>query len=90
MLVSIKRKHKLYKQFLCNPSETNKINYSKYRNKLTHCLRIAKRKHFADKLEEARCDTKKTWNIINEVLNRKNSKVMPSELVSSTDVQHHI
>ena len=40
---------KLYKKFLHYPTESNKVKYKKYTNKLNHLLRIAKRFHYDSK-----------------------------------------
>jgi hypothetical protein len=37
------KKNKLYKTFLRNPSEKNKTKYKKYKNKLNHIIKMAKK-----------------------------------------------
>ena len=63
---SIKRKNKLFKKSVINENV-----HKKFRNKLNHLLRIAKRKYYEGKLENAKSNTKNTWKILNEVLNKK-------------------
>ena len=78
ILTSIKHKNnlKLFKMYLKNPVDTNKAKYSKYRNKLNHILRIAKKNYFSRKFQETQNDSKSTWSIINNLLNK--NKPRPS------------
>jgi hypothetical protein len=71
LLTSIKRKNKLYKKYLRKPSFENKKTYIDFKNKLNHSIRIAKRLYFETKLKRATSDIKGTWQILNEVTNRK-------------------
>ena len=43
LMKSIKRKNKLYKQFLQSRNPVIESKYKTYKNKLTHSIRIAKR-----------------------------------------------
>ena len=70
---SVKKKHKLYKQFLKHPSPKNEFLYKSYKNKLSHTIRIAKKVYYERKLEEAKSSAKQTWKILNEVLNKRSS-----------------
>ena len=80
LLKSIKRKGKLYKYFLNYPSPANENTYKRFKNKLTHLLRIAKRKFYENQLKCAETNTKNTWKILNEVINRKKeSNKLPSD-----------
>ena len=67
----IKHKNKLYRKFLRNPSEYNKITHKRMRNTLNRILRKAERDHYAALLLEHRNNLKKSWSIINNVLGRK-------------------
>ena len=58
---SVKKKHKLYKQFLKHPSPKNEFLYKSYKNKLTHTIRIAEKVYYERKLEEAKSSAKQTW-----------------------------
>ena len=68
LLNSIKRKNKLYKAYMKNPCDITKFRYSSYRNKLTHLIRISKKKYYADCLKKHKNNPKKSWKIINEIL----------------------
>ena len=72
LIVSIKHKNKLYKNYLKTPTDENKLNYKIYRNKLNHVLRIAKKNHYTDVFNNAKNDIKTTWKNINDVLHKGN------------------
>ena len=61
LLKSIKKKNKLYKQYLSNPSNHSEVHYKRYKNKLIHSLRVAKRLYCDKKLEESKSNVKATW-----------------------------
>ena len=63
LLKSIKKKTRLYKQYLNSPSIDKNIKYKRYKNKLNHSLRIAKRFYYEQLLERNKLNCKKTWNI---------------------------
>ena len=73
LLNSIKRKNKLYKAHLKNPCNATKLRFLKYRNKLTHLLRISEKKYYTDSLKKYSNDVRKSWKIINEILDHKKS-----------------
>ena len=76
---SIKRKHKLHTIFLRKPTPENNKAYKKFKNKLTHILRIAERNHIQIELKSCKSDMRKSWKIIKEVINknRKKSTTLP-------------
>ena len=45
-------------------------SYRKIRNKVTESIRIAKNKYFKDRLLGCSGDSKNTWKVINDVMNR--------------------
>ena len=74
LLKSIKKKNKLYKQYLSNTSNHSEVYYKRYKNKLIHSLRVAKRLYYDKKLEESKSNVKATWRLLNEVINRTKVK----------------
>ena len=74
LLTSIKTKNKLYRKYLKKSSHVNKKLYVDFKNKLNHSIRIAKRLYFETKLKSAASNIKKTWQILNEVINLKKCK----------------
>ena len=57
LLKSIKTKNKLYKKHLQVPKVDNASLYKRYKNKLNHTLRLAKRRYYEKKLEDAKSNT---------------------------------
>ena len=69
---SLKAKNKLYKKYIGNPSPTNVTNYKKkYCNKYNNLIRIAKKRYYSEKFNDASNNLKTTWGVINQLLNRK-------------------
>ena len=81
ILKSIKRKNKLYKQYLCNPTPEIESYYKRYKNKLNHSLRIAKSSYYVRKLENIKSDMKSTWKFLTRLLTKKDQNL---------DYRHHL
>ena len=79
LLKSVKRKNKLYKQYLSDPSSQKKALHKEYRNKLNHSLRIAKRLYYDKKLNESKNNLRATWRVLNDLINRRKPKVNPTQ-----------
>ena len=58
-------------KFLKNPNTTNESYYRKLKRAYKNALKQAYNHHYVDMLKKAGKDSKKTWQIIGEVLNRK-------------------
>ena len=52
---------------------SNEIKYKRYRNKLTHVLKCAETKYYADILEKNRSNLKQTWVILKSIINKNKS-----------------
>ena len=64
------------------PCNSNENNYKTFKNKLNHLLRIAKRMYYEKQLERVKTNTKNTWKILNEVINRKKAiKRLPTDFI---------
>ena len=85
LLKSVKQKNKLYKQYLSNPSLWNEAKYKKYKNKLNHSLRIAKRLYYDKKVSESKSNIRATWRLLNEVLNSKKLRPKPNSVFKVDD-----
>ena len=72
---SIQTRNKLYKSYLRNPTEENGHNYKRYRNLLSNLIRISKKLHYAKELDSVKGDSKLTWKIINDVINKKKDHI---------------
>jgi hypothetical protein len=66
--------NRLYKKYLSNPTLEHEMTYKRHKNKLNHSVRIAKSLHYTKKLERVKSDTKATWRVLNEVINKNKSK----------------
>ena len=76
--ISIKHKNKLYQKYLKHPNLENKNKYYAYRNKLTHLIRKSKSSHYFQLINASKGNSKKSWQVINSVLNRGNKQhVLP-------------
>ena len=71
---SVEIKNRLYKRFLKNRNERNYNIYKKYKNKLNHLIKIAKKDYFENQFIKYKNNVKMTWQTINQVLQRIKSK----------------
>ena len=55
--------------------------YKNYRNVLTKTLKQAKKMYYCNKFNSVKGNSGKTWNVINEILNRNNGSMAPNKLV---------
>lgn len=65
------KKNLLYKHFLVTRRSDDEIHYKTYKNKLTCILRKCERDYYQNLLNSHKSNTKKTWNILNNLLLRK-------------------
>ena len=83
LLKSINKKNRLYKQSVRSSSESCKLRYKMYKNKLNHLIRTAKRLYYDNRFKGAKNDLKLTWKLINEVINKRKTKSsLPSSFKS--------
>ena len=84
MLKTIKRKNKMFTKYKNCPTEKNKIEFRKIRNKVTADLRNKKKKYFQKYFQKFKNDSKKIWDGINLALDQtKNKKSIPTEIVDT-------
>ena len=68
-------KRKLYKHFLKKASHSNEMKYKKYRNKLNHIIRLAKKNYYNNnRFSDSQSILKQTWQTMNELLRRSRSE----------------
>ena len=61
--------------------------YKKYKNKLTHLIKIAKKQYYEEKFEEVKNNHKATWRLINEVINKRKARPsFPSSFKSGNNI----
>lgn len=70
ILKSIRKRNKLYKKSLNNPTPVNITKYKQYRNILTSIIRNSKKTYFSEKFENTRGDMSATWKNINDLLGK--------------------
>ena len=75
---SSKRKQKLYDKFLKTRSKQDELNYKTYKNLFQKLLKKVKTNYYSSQLKKYKSNTKKTWEIINEVTGRKK---LPSDIL---------
>ena len=73
ILASINRRHSLFVEKNKNPSQQNCSSYTAYRNELNSLLRVAKRKYIQHQLETNRTNSKKLWQLLNDVIKGNSS-----------------
>ena len=84
---SISKKNRLCKTFLKRPSHRNETVYKKYKNKLSHVIKTAKKNYYENEFLKYKNDIKMTWQTINKVLNRnKNREKFKSEHTDPIDI----
>ncbi|XP_077994315.1 uncharacterized protein LOC144448040 [Glandiceps talaboti] len=85
ILKSVRTKHRLFTKMKNNPHNVNyKLKYKKYRNILTKLLKSVKKRYYFNKFRWAQGNINKTWQVINEVLNKSTNKLYPRKLISTT------
>ena len=78
ILTSSKHKNSLYKQLKMNPAVDNETTYKTYKIKLTHIIRLSKKKHYKNKFDLQKGNARKSWQLIKEVLKCKPKVTNPS------------
>ena len=74
LLCSINKKNKLYKKFLRRPNVENTKRYRQFRNILTKLMRESKRLYYEKSFEETKNNSKKTWDLLNELINKRKTQ----------------
>lgn len=97
LIISIKQRDKLYREMFkyqidCQKNNLRTMPYLKtkylmYRNLLNRLIRNCKKKYYSIQIENAKNNTKKTWNIINEIANKKS---MSSNIVNEVIINNEI
>lgn len=70
LLKLLRKKNKLYKKYISNPTPLTHGAYKSCRNKYTRYIRSSKKKYFCEKFKKCSNDTKNTWKVINQLLHR--------------------
>ena len=84
LLVSVRKRNKLYKKYMGNRTLQRELHYKRYKIKLNHLIRNAKKTYYDNKFDRAKGDLKETWRLINEVINTKSKQSsLPSSFKSN-------
>ena len=71
---AIKKKSKLYRNYLKLKTVNNENIYKLYRNKLNHILKCAEKKYHSNLLDSNKDNIKKTWQIMKNIINKNKTK----------------
>jgi hypothetical protein len=74
LLISSKRKGKLFSRKLLKPTERNITEFKQYNNTFNKLKRAMKIKYFSNSLEENKHNIKKTWTILRQAIGKLNNK----------------
>lgn len=74
-----------YTKNLSNPTLEREMTHRRYKNKLNHSIRIAKSLYYSKKLECVKLNTKATWWVLNEIINKKKSKTKFASSFKASD-----
>ncbi len=87
LLNSIKKKNKLYKKILQNPTPQSETFYKTYKNTLNHSLRISKRLYYEKKLENSKSNNRATWKLLNEIICKKKANVIQTSAFKADNLE---
>ena len=87
LLKSVKRKNKLYRQYLCDTSAQKEALYKEYRNKLNHSLRFAKRLYYDEKLNESKTNMRATWRLLNDLIYKRKPKLKSNQSFKADELE---
>ena len=87
LLKSVKRKNKLYRQYLSDTSAQKEALYKEYRNKLNHSLRIAKRLYYDKKLNESKTNMRATWRLLNDLIYKRKPKLKSNQSFKADELE---
>lgn len=76
---SCEHKSKLFKIAKVSKTAEAKSIFTAYRNKLKSILLKAEKEFYATKILQCNNDCKKSWKVINSILNKKKQALVPSE-----------
>ena len=77
------RKNKLYRKFISEPTIGNKTKYTKMKKFTEKHITKAKNNYYSKYFEQYKTDSRKQWNMINSLLNRKRKNVDIKKLVDN-------
>ena len=85
MKESIKTKNKLYRLQLKRSSKENINNFKLYKRNLQKLIRQAERNYYEELLKDNIGNIKKSWEVINEIINKKKKSTLKSNKIIVND-----
>ena len=85
ILISIKCKKKLYWSDFVNGNEVAKLLHKIYANKLKQIIRLAKKLYFDNQLQFHQHDSRKTWEVLRELPQKKSINNIPHEIYNNSN-----
>ena len=93
LLRSIKTKNSLYRALVRSRFKNQNAHekYKKYRNKVTHLLEESKRNYYQSQILSCGSDSKKMWNLINNLLGSKAKELsLPEKLFDTVNLTYYL
>lgn len=81
LLDLIRRRNTLYLSYLNSNHSQDLTEFKQIRNKVNRLRRSCIREYYGEKFKENKGNTKTTWNIINEIVNKKKETEIPASLI---------
>ena len=78
ILVSIKRKHKLFKTHFWSTDPRKQQDYKTYSNKLSKIIKAARKSYLAKQFELNKDNIKSTWKLIGSLIDRRKNNSQTS------------
>ncbi len=84
---AIKKKNKLFKNFIRTRSNEVLAKLKLYRNKLNHLIKLSKRNYYNNYFTNNKNNTKKTWQGIKQIITTKPKRVQPPPKITVDGVE---
>ena len=82
----IKKKNRLYKLYLKNPTDYRKNTFKKIRNKVVSKIKQAKKQYFKELFKTIHGNNSKTWNVINKALGKEKQQTIVNKIIANNEV----
>ena len=83
LVQSTEHRNRLYLKACKSTTPEARETYKKYRNTLNGLVRNAKRRYYAERINECKSNLRKVWEVVNEIICQKRKKVaIPKEIIN--------
>jgi hypothetical protein len=86
LLISRRRKNKLYKVQIAHPTHDNVMFFKRYRNIYNSLLRKSKKLYFEEAMQKFKSKPKKIWEILNSASGKVNNSSKIDEICSGNNI----